>query len=298
MPDATPLDLTSGMTLEAWVRPRGATDWRSVIFKDSGGGVSYALYANSDTDVPSANIGSDAGARGVTDLDPDKWTHLAATYDSTTLRLFVNGAQVGTRDLPEALTPGDGPLTFGANNVWGERFRGLIDEVRVYGRALSASEIGADMSQPVVAGTPAPPADPGPDAVGSFSAPHAWPIVPVHMALTSNGRIAAWDGFEAALNSEHLWDPVTEGFLSIPTGRNLFCAGQVTIGDGRLLVVGGHEQAYEGIKDTNLYNPQTGTWTRGADMSVARWYPTATQLPDGRVVRGLGRQHHTQASRA
>ena len=36
-------------------------------------------------------------------------------------------------------------------------------------------------------------------------------------------------------------------------------------------------------KDTNLYNPQKGTWTRGADMSVARWYPTATALPDGRV---------------
>ena len=105
----------------------------------------------------------------------------------------------------------------------------------------------------------------------------------MHLALTSNGTVAAWDGFEAALNSERLWDPATEAFLAIPTGRNLFCAGQVTIGDGRLLVFGGHEQAYEGIKDTNLYNPQTGTWTRGADMSVARWYPTATQLPDGRV---------------
>ena len=53
-------------------------------------------------------------------------------------------------------------------------------------------------------------------------------------------------------------------------------------------MVGGHEQAYEGLADTNLYNPQTGGWTRGADMSVERWYPTVTQLPDGRafVVSG------------
>ena len=288
VPDSAPLDLTSGMTLEAWVRPRGATNWRTVIFKDSGGGLAYGLYANSDTDVPSANIGSDHGARGTTDLDPDKWAHLAATYDSNTLRLFVNGTQVATRDLVDALGPGDGPLTFGANNVWGERFRGLIDEVRVYNRPLSAAEIGADMGQPVVAGTPAPPPDPGPDVIGQFAAPKAWPIVPVHLALASNGKVAAWDGFEAALNSEHTWDPATDSFLPIPTGRNLFCAGQITIGDGRLLVVGGHIQAYEGTKDTNLYNPQTGTWTRGADMSVARWYPTVTQLPDGRafVVSG------------
>jgi hypothetical protein len=283
VPDTAALDLTAGMTLEAWVRPRGATGWRSAIFKESAGGLAYALYANSETDVPSANIGGDGGARGTATLDPDKWAHLAATYDGTTLKLLVNGAQVATRNLPDALGPGDGPLTFGANNVWGERFRGLIDEVRVYGRALSAAEVASDMGQPVVPGTPAPPPDPGPDTIGSFAAPKAWPIVPVHMSLTSNGRIAAWDGFEAALNSERIWDPATETFTGIPTGRNLFCAGEVTTGTGKLAVFGGHEQAYYGIQDTNLYDPQQGTWTRGPDMSVRRWYPTATALPDGRV---------------
>ena len=288
VPHAASLDFTAGLTLEAWVRPRGATNWRTVAFKEAGGGVAYALYGSSDTDVPSVNIGSDSGARAPSDLDPDKWTHLAATYDSTNLRLFVNGTQVAVKGLPDAFRTGDGPLTFGANNVWGERFRGLIDEVRVYSRALSAAEIGADMNASVVPGTPAPPPDPGPEAIGSFSTPQSWPIVPTSLSLTSNGKVAAWDGFEAALNSEQLWDPSTEAFVGIPTGRNLFCAGQITIGDGRLLVVGGHEQAYEGLTDTNLYNPQTGSWTRGADMSVARWYPTVTQLPDGRafVVSG------------
>ena len=281
VPDSAPLDLTAQMTIEAWVRPRAASGWRTVIFKEAGG-LAYGLYANSDDDTPSANIGSDPGARGTTDLVADKWAHLAATYDGTTLRLYVNGTAVGTRTLPDALGAGDGPLTFGANNVWGERFRGLIDEVRVYGRALSAAEITTDMGQPVVAGTPVPP-EAGPDVTGEFSAPKAWPIVPVHMALTSNGRIAAWDGFEAALNSERLWDPATETFIGIPTGRNLFCAGVVTTENGRLAAFGGHEEAYFGTHDTNVYNPQQGTWTRGPDMAVARWYPTATALPDGRV---------------
>ncbi len=138
-------------------------------------------------------------------------------------------------------------------------------------------------------GHAAAPAGPGPGGDRQLlPRPQPWPIVPTSLSLTSNGKVAAWDGFEAALNSERLWDPATEAFVGIPTGRNLFCAGQITIGDGRLLVVGGHEQAYEGLTDTNLYNPQTGSWTRGADMSVARWYPTVTQLPDGRafVVSG------------
>ena len=34
----------------------------------------------------------------------------------------------------------------------------------------------------------------------------------------------------------------------------------------------------------NLYDPVTRTWTRGANMSVRRWYPTATTLPDGRIL--------------
>ena len=107
--------------------------------------------------------------------------------------------------------------------------------------------------------------------------------MPVHLALTSNGQVAAWDGFEAALDSERLWDPATETIPGDPDRAQPLLRRP---GDDRrrpAAVFGGHEQAYEGIKDTNLYNPQTGTWTRGADMSVARWYPTTTALPDGRV---------------
>ena len=288
VPDSASIDLTTGMTLEAWVKPEAATDWRTVIFKESAGHSAYALYANGETDVPSVYLGGVSGALGTSELDPGKWAHLAATYDGANLRLFVNGTPAGALPHEGDLSATDGPLTFGGNHVWGEHFRGLIDEVRVYNRALSAAELSDDLGRPVVAGTPAPPPDPGPDAIGSFGAPKDWPIVPTSLSLTSNGQIAAWDGFEAALNSERLWDPATESFAAIPTGLNLFCAGQITIGDGRLLVVGGHVQAYEGIKDTILFNPQTGTWAQGADMSVARWYPTVTQLPDGRafVVSG------------
>jgi hypothetical protein len=45
-----------------------------------------------------------------------------------------------------------GALRIGGNSVWGEWFSGLIDEVRVYERALSAAEILADRDRPVVPG--------------------------------------------------------------------------------------------------------------------------------------------------
>jgi hypothetical protein len=47
------------------------------------------------------------------------------------------------------MTPSTGVLRLGGNALWSEWFAGLIDEVRVYGRALSSSEIQTDMQTPI-----------------------------------------------------------------------------------------------------------------------------------------------------
>ena len=73
------------------------------------------------------------------------WTHLAATYDGTVLALYVNGVQAATLVVSGPLITSTGALQIGGNAIWGEWFNGLIDEVRVYNRALSATEIQADM---------------------------------------------------------------------------------------------------------------------------------------------------------
>ncbi|MEV4174543.1 LamG-like jellyroll fold domain-containing protein, partial [Nonomuraea sp. NPDC049709] len=43
----------------------------------------------------------------------------------------------------------NGVLRIGGNSLWGEWFNGLIDEVRIYHRALNATEIQTDMNTPV-----------------------------------------------------------------------------------------------------------------------------------------------------
>jgi hypothetical protein len=152
--DAAALDLTTGMTLEAWVRPTVAMTnaWRSVLMKERGTGLSYALYANSESRRPSANIntgGLDRTARGIDDIPPDVWTHLAATYDGATVRLYVNGTLVRSTAASGAIVAGTGALRIGGNSIRGEWFRGYIDEVRVYSRALTAAEIANDMNTPI-----------------------------------------------------------------------------------------------------------------------------------------------------
>jgi len=129
-------------------------------------------------------------------------------------------------------------------------------------------------------GVSLPPAD----QVGRWSAPVGFPLVAVHMVLLPTGNVIMLDGFADGVNSERVWNPTTGTFTPVPYGRNLFCAGHVALADGRTLFVGGHIAANLGLADTTIYDPSTGQWTRPPDMTVGRWYPTATSLPDGRVL--------------
>jgi hypothetical protein len=152
--DANALDLTTGMTLEAWVRPTALSGYRTVVMKDVPDELAYALYASGDVNRPSswARVGSTSyDATGSAALTLNTWTHLASTYDGTTLRLFVNGVQVASRTVSGSLQTSNNPLHIGGNAVWGEYFAGLIDDVRIYNRPLAAAEIQVDMNTPVAA---------------------------------------------------------------------------------------------------------------------------------------------------
>ena len=111
----------------------------------------YALYADTDTNRPSGHIviGGDIDVRGTAQLATNTWTHLAATFDGANLRLYVNGGLVTTRAVAGSMSASTGVLRIGGNATWGEWFGGLVDDVRVYNRALSQAEIQSDQATPV-----------------------------------------------------------------------------------------------------------------------------------------------------
>jgi hypothetical protein len=54
--------------------------------------------------------------------------------------------------------------------------------------------------------------------------------------------------------------------------------------DGRILVVGGHNGAHNGLPAANIFDPASEQWTVLSNMAFQRWYPTVTMLPDGRLI--------------
>jgi chitodextrinase len=159
------LNLTTGMTLSAWVRPTAAQGgWRTVLQRQTD---AYFLHAsNGDGPLRPAGGGTFGGSTdfvgGPSAIAVNAWTHLAVTYDLATVRLYVNGTQVATRADTGAIQTSSNPLWIGGNSPYGEYFQGLIDEARVYNRALTPAEIQTDMNTAVTppAPDPTPPSTP------------------------------------------------------------------------------------------------------------------------------------------
>lgn len=153
--DSASLDLSSGVTLEAWVYPTASmSGWDTVVMKEQTGGLAYSLYANSNANRPNTTInvgGTDRELNGgSTSLPANKWSHLAAVYNGSMQQLYVDGTLVGSRSQTGSIALSNGALRIGGNSVWGEYFRGYIDEVRIYNRALTQTEIASDSKLAVV----------------------------------------------------------------------------------------------------------------------------------------------------
>ncbi|MCC7335950.1 MAG: DUF4082 domain-containing protein [Pirellulaceae bacterium] len=153
--DSDSLDLSDGLSLEAWVRPADLQGSSAVILKErSGNGLAYALYASDSTGAaPSAYVragGADVGLVAASPLPLNTWSHVAATFDSQNFQVFVNGVLANQQPLTEPIAATGQPLQIGGTTTYAnEFFHGFVDEVRVYNRPLTPAEIRYNMSQPV-----------------------------------------------------------------------------------------------------------------------------------------------------
>jgi hypothetical protein len=140
--------LENQLTLEAWVKPESFPSDPTIIDKGTSlmsfyisSGATNALKFILDT-----SVGSPTTYSASTDMDVDQWYHLVATYNGSQIRLYLNGVldntpasrtgTVSTNNLD--LIVGSG---WSGSNPLGFPFDGLIDEVAIYNRSLSAQEI-------------------------------------------------------------------------------------------------------------------------------------------------------------
>jgi PKD repeat protein len=155
---------TGEMTLEAWIKAPAGTTERVIAskYQTSFQASGYALRIVSDNRVeffatdcsrdscgfsPPGGGGSRQPVRSVSVVADDTFHHVAGVRRADgTLEIYVDGILENTRSEPSRNTDHSDPFTIGeidARSTSDHRFKGLMDEVALYNRALNASEIQA-----------------------------------------------------------------------------------------------------------------------------------------------------------
>jgi VCBS repeat-containing protein len=163
--DENSLDITTAITLSAWVKP-GKLGTQNILKKTLGtttaNGYELSLASNGVVFIRlNGALASRVDSVTLYPTDGNTWMHIAGTYDGTTLRIYINGVQNNTKaasitigtnatNLGIGAEPAAAPLNF---------FQGSIDDARIYNRALSATEITA-LASTTPPGDITPPAAP------------------------------------------------------------------------------------------------------------------------------------------
>lgn len=152
-PEVKVLDITNEITLEGWIFPI-AVQGDSNLFgrrtpANQGGYTTQWTAGKIETWV---HIGGWQGTRGKQTITPKtgQWHHVAGVFNGASVRQYVNGkldiefAQKGKMDsVPQVFRVGQAQTSL-------TPMEGLMDEIAVYNRALTAEEIKSDMEQGVI----------------------------------------------------------------------------------------------------------------------------------------------------
>jgi Domain of unknown function (DUF1929)/IPT/TIG domain/Glyoxal oxidase N-terminus len=133
------------------------------------------------------------------------------------------------------------------------------------------------------------------------------PINPIHAALLYNGKILIVAGSGNCPPSQSgcpsgppygpsnssgalLFDPSAGTITQFTVAWDMFCNAMVVLSDGRAFINGGSIQydPFLGITKSSIFDPSNNTFTDVQNMAHGRWYPTVTNLPDGRVMTFSG----------
>ncbi len=140
------LSPTSALTIECWVKPDVAGQPNAwMVNRIFAGGIATGYRLGVLDGKPCFEIPQTDWSHHLTadvSLAVGKWTHIAGTFDGRVMRIYVDGEEHGTMDRPGPIHPNDFHLCLGNFELGhAAHFDGLLDEVKLYNRALSAAEI-------------------------------------------------------------------------------------------------------------------------------------------------------------
>jgi cysteine-rich repeat protein len=142
--DSSSLDNLSVMTLEAWIYPVSISGANRVIVSKRGidSIAPFHYYLNSSNSTLCLRINTSAYC-SANAISPNEWTYVVATYDNSSINLYLEGVENISHSYSAAIPSNDRVVQIGWREGSNEYFNGTIDEVAIYNRVLTTKEIEA-----------------------------------------------------------------------------------------------------------------------------------------------------------
>jgi RHS repeat-associated protein len=158
VPHTAALNLTGELTIEAWVRPTSTAHYHMIVAKSVGDGGSnnnyeFRLNPSLAPEFVQYQNGAFRLVTGASTAALGAWSHVVVTKRFDTVTFWINGVRAGTGTIGYSPPPSTNtrPLYIGARDDIGTTgysydFEGGLDDVALYGRALTEAEVGAHAS--------------------------------------------------------------------------------------------------------------------------------------------------------
>src|SRR6266700_2178255 len=298
VPSATSLNPTNGLTQEAWIYVSSypTNNAVSIFGKDDPYGVRQYLlglaYVNNQW-VLRAHVGVTGGFyyyNGTTNIQSQTWYHVAMTYDGSSLKIFINGSQDGSASVTGPIITGTPRLLIGGSVPGPWNLNGLVDELSIYNRALSQTEIQSIYNAGAAGKVNPNCVSPSTNAVGWWAGDgNAYDLAHTNFGTLHNGVT-----YKSAVVGQAFSLDGVAGYVQVPNAPDLNPTNALTIEswiflnqfngnhsiirkDGEcanrqfLLTVGPNQKFRAHVGRTNGY-----VWTDGATtVSTQTWYHVA-----------------------
>ena len=242
--------------------------WRAIVEHGRSTDSWYGLFKASSGNKFHLRWGPSHSTDFNTEISPDTWYHVVATYDGTKAVMYLNGIEDKEDARSSGLTAIDSQLRIGANFSGTEAFKGIIDDLRIYNTALTATEVSNLYNSYSLPGNTEP--------TGSTV---------TKVGTPENGQIAVWTGDGTIEGSSNFnWDSdivsISSRGLQIrnsdPSGDvpnsilfDLDNEGNFTIGDPSFSMATGNYMSLENSSFT-VYNGQAGDTVLSINSDVER----------------------------
>ena len=222
VPNSPSLNPATELTIAAWVNATGGNA-QNVIDKTTGLNTQYLIRLQNYK--PRLLLSTTSGLlslRSPNAISQATWHHVAVTYDGSTVNMYVDGVLENSTSYSGTMVDNGAGVTIGTSNTIKQKFQGSIDELRVYGTALTAAEIQILYNLTAGADTIPPSATVTSHADGT--------TVANQITLTADAADnIAVAGVQFYIDGQPVGAEVTSAPYSVVVDSNLYPTGSITL---------------------------------------------------------------------